>query len=173
MKRNVPVLTLALLSPFVAEILFGATPLSRLASLPPLILLYGGGAVLIRELARRISSGWDRVAWLAAACGFRGMAISVPNCCRSRFRSDADQCSELKPISLTVVARNGDRHQIGTTAQASRGDWTPLVVENPVAPEEADHAQVEGSSAAPFARTEPASDRPQLWHFPEQRTSQS
>ena len=67
MKRNVPVLTLALLSPFVAEILFGATPLSRFASLPPLILLYGGGAVLIRELARRISSGWDRVAWLAAA----------------------------------------------------------------------------------------------------------
>ncbi len=35
MKRNVPVLTLALLSPFVAEILFGATPLSRVASLPP------------------------------------------------------------------------------------------------------------------------------------------
>jgi hypothetical protein len=67
MKRYVPVLTLALLSPFVAEILFGATPLSRFQSLPPLILLYGGGAVLIRELARRISSGWDRVAWLAAA----------------------------------------------------------------------------------------------------------
>jgi hypothetical protein len=67
MKRFFPVLALALLSPFVAEVLFGATPLSRLASLPPLILLYGGGAVLIRELARRIGPGWDRIAWLAAA----------------------------------------------------------------------------------------------------------
>src|SRR3954471_18593721 len=36
----------------------------------------------------------------------------------------------------------------------------------PVATEEADHAQVEGSSAAPFPRTEPASDRPRLFHFP-------
>ena len=70
------------------------------------------------------------------------------------------------PISFTVVVRNGDRHRIGTAVQGSRGDWAPLVVENPVAPEEADHAQVEGSSAAPFARTEPASDRSQLWHFP-------
>ncbi len=35
--------------------------------------------------------------------------------------------------------------------------------------EEADHAQVEGSSAAPFPRTEPASDRPQLFHFPKHR----
>ena len=35
----------------------------------------------------------------------------------------------------------------------------------PVVTEEADHAQVKGSSAAPFPRTEPAPDRPQLLHF--------
>src|ERR1039457_1162567 len=80
-----------------------------------------------------------------------------------RIPRDADQRSELMSISFTVVVRNGDRHQIGTTAQGSRGNWTPLVVENPVATEEADHAQVEGSSAAPFPRTEPAPDRPQLF----------
>jgi hypothetical protein len=67
MKRYLPVFTLALLSPFVAEILLGATPVSRIASLPPLILLYGGGTVLIRELARRISPGWNQIALLAAA----------------------------------------------------------------------------------------------------------
>jgi hypothetical protein len=67
MKRLLPVFALAMLSPFIAEILFGATPLSRFASLPPLIFLYGGGAVLIRELARRIGPGWDRIVWLAAA----------------------------------------------------------------------------------------------------------
>jgi len=62
MKRLVPVITLALLSPFVAEILFGATPLSRVSSLLPLTLLYGGGAVLIREMARRFGPGWYRIA---------------------------------------------------------------------------------------------------------------
>jgi len=40
---------------------------------------------------------------------------------------------------------------------------------DPVATEEADHAQVEGSSAAPFARNEPASDRSQLLDFAEHR----
>jgi len=67
MKRLIPFFTLALLSPFIAEILFGATPLSRSASLPPLLLLYGGGAVLIRELARRTSRPWTTILFLGAA----------------------------------------------------------------------------------------------------------
>jgi hypothetical protein len=69
MKRLIPVFTLALFSPFIAEILFGATPLSRLASLPPLILLYGGGAVFIRELARRAARPWTAILCLGAAYG--------------------------------------------------------------------------------------------------------
>jgi len=67
MKRFIPVIALALLSPFIAEILFGATPLSRVSSLLPLTLLYGGGAVLIREMARRLGPGWYRIALFAAA----------------------------------------------------------------------------------------------------------
>ncbi|MGB8259192.1 MAG: hypothetical protein WCE75_02525 [Terracidiphilus sp.] len=69
MKRLLPVLVLALLSPFIAEVLLGATPLSRADSLLPLTLLYGGGAVAIRELARRRGSGWSTVLWLGAAYG--------------------------------------------------------------------------------------------------------
>ena len=42
-------------------------------------------------------------------------------------------------------------------------------VETPVATEEADHAQIEGSFAASFARIEPASDRAQLLDFTEHR----
>lgn len=67
MRRYFPVIALTLLSPFVAEMVLGATPLSRVASMPPLIMLYGGGAVAIRELARRYSLSWSRIAWLAAA----------------------------------------------------------------------------------------------------------
>ena len=53
MKRYAPVFTLAFLAPFIAEFLFGATPISRIGGFVFLLLLYGGGAVLIRELARR------------------------------------------------------------------------------------------------------------------------
>jgi hypothetical protein len=50
-----------------------------------------------------------------------------------------------------------ERRRKAVVATGSTGKWRI-----PVATEEADHAQVEGSSAATFARTEPASDCPQL-----------
>jgi hypothetical protein len=64
-----PVLTLFALSPFLAEVLFGATPLSNLGALLVVLPLYGGGAVLVRELARRRSTGWGRIFLLGAAYG--------------------------------------------------------------------------------------------------------
>jgi len=68
MNCYAPVFTLALLAPFIAEFLFGATPISRLGGFVFLALLYGGGAVLIRELVRRRrGSGWGRIAVLGAA----------------------------------------------------------------------------------------------------------
>jgi hypothetical protein len=67
MRRYIPVIALFILSPFIAEVLFGASPISNLGALLPVIPLYGGGAVLIRELARRRDAGWGRVALLGAA----------------------------------------------------------------------------------------------------------
>src|SRR4029078_2580523 len=67
MRRLIPVVVLFLLAPFVAEVLFGATPVSRLGQLVPVLPLYGGGALLIGESARRRSSGWGRLALLGAA----------------------------------------------------------------------------------------------------------
>jgi hypothetical protein len=69
MRRMLPVLTLFVLSPFLAEVLFGATPLSNLGALLVVLPLYGGGAVLVRELARRRSPGWGRIFLLGAAYG--------------------------------------------------------------------------------------------------------
>jgi hypothetical protein len=52
--RRGPVATLALLSPLIGEVLFGAVPLSFLPfGLLGLVGLYGGGALLVRELVRR------------------------------------------------------------------------------------------------------------------------
>jgi hypothetical protein len=77
MRRYLPVLTLFILSPWVAEVLFGATPLSRLGALLVVAPLYGGGAILVRELARRRSPGWGRIFLLGAAYGIieEGLAI--------------------------------------------------------------------------------------------------
>ncbi|VVB64619.1 Uncharacterised protein [uncultured archaeon] len=65
--RYAPVLVLLVLSPLVAEVLFGATPISRLGALLPVTAIYGGGAVLVRELARRRGPGWSRIVLLGAA----------------------------------------------------------------------------------------------------------
>lgn len=77
MRRYGPVLVLFALAPLVAELLFGATPISRIGGLLPESLLYGGGALLVRELARRRGAGWGRVALLGAAYGIveEGLAL--------------------------------------------------------------------------------------------------
>jgi len=77
MRRYLPVLVLFALSPLLAEVLFGATTLSRIGGLIPVSLLYGGGAVLIRELARRRGGGWGRIVLLGAAYAIveEGLAI--------------------------------------------------------------------------------------------------
>lgn len=77
MRRYLPVIVLIILSPLIAEFLFGATPVSNLGGLLPITLLYGGGVVLIRELARRRSVGWAPIALLGAAYGIveEGLAL--------------------------------------------------------------------------------------------------
>jgi hypothetical protein len=76
-RRYSPALILFILAPLIAEVLFGATPFSRMGGLVVTAPLYGGGALLIRELARRRGGGWGRIALLGAAYGIveEGLAI--------------------------------------------------------------------------------------------------
>lgn len=73
--RTAPVLMLALLSPFVAEFLLadqyllGPVSLAQLGMFLFLLPLYGFGAVLIRELARRTGRGWPTIVLLGLAFG--------------------------------------------------------------------------------------------------------
>lgn len=73
MHRFLPAFVLVLTAPVVAELLAGSTPLSQpivLAILLPLyLLLYGAGALLIRELVRRSGRGWASILLLGAAYG--------------------------------------------------------------------------------------------------------
>ncbi|RJL35782.1 hypothetical protein [Bailinhaonella thermotolerans] len=65
--NRAPVAALFLLSPLVAEVLSGSTPLTGLAGLVFFIPMYGGAAVLIREISVRRDRGLPVVLLLGLA----------------------------------------------------------------------------------------------------------
>ena len=71
MWRRLPaVRTLFVLSPLIAEYLLGSLPVAQIALLPVMALMYGSGAVLIREVVRRAGLGWPSMTLLACSYGF-------------------------------------------------------------------------------------------------------
>jgi hypothetical protein len=68
-RRLLPVAGLFVLSPLVGEYLLGNVPVTELLALPVLVPMYGGGALLVREIARRSGKGWPAILLLAAAYG--------------------------------------------------------------------------------------------------------
>jgi hypothetical protein len=69
-RRIAPALVLAVLSPFVAELLLGDIPVRMVVIFPVLAGMYGAGAIVIREIARRTGRGWPTILMLGAAYGF-------------------------------------------------------------------------------------------------------
>jgi hypothetical protein len=65
--RLAPVFFLSIITPLIAEYLLGNVPMNWILLLPILALLYGSGAVLVRELARKNGRGWPTMATLALA----------------------------------------------------------------------------------------------------------
>jgi hypothetical protein len=67
-KRNFfAVITLFFVAPLVAEYLLGDLPIKLMTALIVLAPAYGGGAILIRETARRARRGWPTMLTLGAA----------------------------------------------------------------------------------------------------------
>src|SRR6185437_5455061 len=64
-----PALGLILVAPLVAEFLLGNLPIKLLPALIVLAPLYGGGALLIREVVRRTGRGWPSILLLGMAYG--------------------------------------------------------------------------------------------------------
>ena len=69
-RKIAPALALAVLAPGIAEVLSGATRLSYLFAYIPEIMVWGCGALLIRELVLRWRGGWISMLLL-------GLALSV------------------------------------------------------------------------------------------------
>jgi hypothetical protein len=68
-RRIALTLGLFFLSPFVAEYLLGNISISAIAALPFLALMYGCGAILIREITRHRGYGWPTLILMGLAYG--------------------------------------------------------------------------------------------------------
>src|SRR3954447_5423673 len=69
MSRVLPAFTLFLVAPLVAEFLLGNLPITWLFTLVLLAPMYGGGALLIREVVRRSGRGLGAMLVLGVAYG--------------------------------------------------------------------------------------------------------
>ena len=69
LRRVAPAIGLFFLSPFVGEFLLGNVAIDALPIGLVMAPMYGGGAVLIREVARRAGKGWPTIFLLALAYG--------------------------------------------------------------------------------------------------------
>jgi hypothetical protein len=69
MRRIAPAIGLVLLAPLVAEFLLGNLPITMLPALVALAPMYGGGALLIREVVRRARRGVPTMLVLGTAYG--------------------------------------------------------------------------------------------------------
>jgi hypothetical protein len=77
MRRMLPSIVLVLVAFLVAELLPGSAPITQPALWPFLLLIYGPGALLIRESVRRLDRGWESILLLGAAYGLieEGLAL--------------------------------------------------------------------------------------------------
>ena len=84
LRRIAPGLVLLILAPLIAEFLLGDFSVRQLALLVAFIPQYGGGALLVREIARRARRGWPTIMLLALAYaivqeGFTTQTLFNPN----------------------------------------------------------------------------------------------
>jgi len=99
MRRSLPALGLFFLSPLVAEFVLGNIPISTIFALLFLAPLYGGGAVLIREVVRRRGWGYPSVVILALAYGVLEEGVTT----QSLFNPNYADLRLLDPGHISVL----------------------------------------------------------------------
>jgi len=63
-RPNTPAVTLIVISPFIGEVLNGATRISYIFAFLPQLMVWGCGALIIREIAHRWRAGWPTIIML-------------------------------------------------------------------------------------------------------------
>ena len=90
-----PAFALIFLAPFIAEVLSGATRVSFLFAFVPEMMMWGCGALLIREQVKRWGGGWTSVLLL-------GLALAV-------FEECVVQQTSLAPLPWPAISANYGR----------------------------------------------------------------
>jgi hypothetical protein len=100
-----PAVGLFLLAPLVAEYLLGNLPIKLIVALVLLAPMYGGGALLIRELVRRTGRGWPSIVLLGLAYGIFEEAFTT----QSLFNPDYLHLNMhlLQPAYIPVLDMGG------------------------------------------------------------------
>jgi hypothetical protein len=118
MRRLAPVFALFFLSPLVAEFFLGDFPVVLLFLIIVFAPMYGGGALLIRELARRTGRGWPTMVLLALAFGVLQEGLLTESLFNKDYARSPGQPRDLRS------RRAGDslvRPTSGGAPRASRG----------------------------------------------------
>ena len=113
MPRNLrAALILFLLAPLIGEYVLGNIPLSEIGALVVLAPMYGGGALLIREVARRTGRGWPTILTLGLAYGVLEAGLLDQSLFNPAF--EEYQFQAVTPVpALGISALNGYAFVVG------------------------------------------------------------
>jgi hypothetical protein len=101
MRRVLPAIGLFFIAPLVAEYLLGDFSIKKLGLLVFLAPMYGGGALLIREVTRRTGRGWPTIIVLALAYGVLEEAYTTQSLFNPDFLNK--HLELLKPAYLPAL----------------------------------------------------------------------
>lgn len=111
-RKAAPVAGLLVLAPFVGEYLLGNLSIRILPALPFLVPMYGGGALLIREVVRRTGFGWPAILLLGAAYGLIEAGLADQSLFNPTFEGHDFQAATPVP-ALGISAENSLSFVVG------------------------------------------------------------
>jgi hypothetical protein len=103
-SRVAPVVGLLFLAPWVGEFLLGNIPAGLILAIPFLLPLYGGGALLIREVVRRTGRGWPTMLLLGLAYGVIEAGLVDQSLFNPSF--EGHEFQKVTPIPVLGISAN-------------------------------------------------------------------
>ncbi len=110
MGRILPSIVLVSIAFIVAELLLGSASITQPILWPFLLLIYGPGALLIRESVRRSKRGCESVVLLGAAYGFVEEGLALESLYNPTLYGAADWGARIAELVCKPDSRQGRAH---------------------------------------------------------------